>query len=768
MSPRYSLLMLALSPVLLTAKVFAADAASAKTLEAVEIKASEIKTSPQLKQQQVSAKDIDSQQISNLTDLVRMVPGVNLTDIGRFGSSGFNIRGVEGDRVKIAVDGLALGETMDPDSHAPYEFFRSGLGGIDPDALKQVNILKGADAISAGSGALGGAVLFLTKDPADFLNSSGDDGALKFKSQYSGNNSEWLHSITGAARTGRLESLLVYSSRDGEESQSYDRHSTVTGPGSTSADPLSAQSRNLLLKLQYSLLPEHKIGYSLDSYQTDSSLQNLSRQDQTYLSRTGLDDSNRDKHSLQYDYLAGLALFDTLQLKFDHQNSRNHGLTRMTVTATCPQNVSPCIREEDRDFRQKLTQWTAAFDKELNTEKLLQQWTYGLQAQNKTVSSVAIDRRFVGQTSTLATTEVDPAFVPVTDISTRSIYARNLLSLTDTAWSFGLGARYDSIDYNPQLSATYQDKTGSVKAVDFGAASYQAQLHYQLDERSRLSLQAGRGFRAPTTEDMYLQTSTTSLQEALSGNTVTLPTAQANPALKPEHSLNLELSYQLTLDNSAHQLSLFRDKYSDMIQSGQFTINPTTVYQSCVRGVCSKQNGAVYSMPVNIDSAVVKGIELEGHWQPDAHWRLNWAATYQSGEEQNGEPLLSVMPWSAVLGVGYQLSDDIRLLLNNRYQAAKSSSDAWVYNSSGAQTAATPYLSDSAFVSDLSLQWQLLDQLALTAGVFNLLDQEYYRWERLQYVTQSVGAVRGGVSGDGIRRYLESGRYGKVSLTLSF
>ena len=768
MSPRYSLLMLALSPVLLTAKTFAADTASAKTLEAVEIKASEIKTSPQLKQQQVSAKDIDTRQISNLTDLVRMVPGVNLTDIGRFGSTGFNIRGVEGDRVKIAVDGLALGETMDPDSHAPYEFFRSGLGGIDPDALKQVTILKGADAISAGSGALGGAVLFLTKDPADFLKASGDDGALKLKSQYSGNNSEWLHSVTGAARSGRLESLLVYSHRDGEETQSYDHHSSVTGPGSTSADPLSAQSRNLLLKLQYSFLPEHKIGFTLDSYQTDSSLQNLSRQDQTYLNRTGLDDSNRDKHSLQYEYLAGLPWFDSMQLKFDHQNSRNHGLTRMTVTATCPQNISPCLREEDRDFRQKLTQWTAAFDKELNGDTVQQQWTYGLQAQNKTVSSVAIDRRYVGQTSTLATLEVDPAFVPVTDIRTRSVYARNLLTLTETAWSLGLGARYDQLDYDPQLSATYQDKTGSVQPVDFGSASYQAQLHYQLDERSRLSLQAGRGFRAPTTEDMYLQTSTTSLQEAVSGNTVTLPTAQANPALKPEHSLNLELAYQLTLENSAHQLSVFRDRYSDMIQTAQFTLNPTTVYQSCVRGVCSKQNGAVYSMPVNIDSAVVKGIELEGHWQPDANWRLNWAATYQTGEEQNGEPLLSVMPWSAVLGVGYQLNDEVRLLLNNRYQAAKSSSDAWVYNSSGAETAATPYLSDSAFVSDLSLQWQLHDQLALTAGVFNLLDQEYYRWERLQYVTQSVGAVRGGVTGDGIRRYLESGRYGKVSLTLSF
>ncbi|ALZ75761.1 TonB-dependent hemoglobin/transferrin/lactoferrin family receptor [Rheinheimera sp. F8] len=768
MSPRYSLLMLALSPVLLTTPALAADAASAKTLDAVEVKATALNTSPQLKQQQLSSKDIETQQISNLADLVRMVPGVNLTDIGRFGSSGFNIRGVEGDRVKIAVDGLALGETMDPDSHAPYEFFRSGLGGIDPDALKQVTILKGADAISAGSGALGGAVLFQTKDPADFLSASGDDGALKLKSQYSGNNSEWLQSLTGAARTGRLESLLVYTHRDGEETQSYDSHSTVTGPGSTSADPQSMQSQNLLLKLHYSLLPDHSIGYSLDSYQSDSSLQNLSRQDQTYLSRTGLDDSERDKHSLQYEYLAGLPWFDSMQLKFDQQNNRNHGLTRMTVTATCPQNVTPCIREEDRDFRQKLTQWTAAFDKELSNDQLQQQWTYGLQAQNKTVSSAAIDRRFVGQTKTLATLEVDPAFVPVTAIRTRSVYARNNLSLTGTAWSLGLGARYDQLDYDPQLSATYQDKTGSVKAVDFGAASYQAQLHYQLDERQRLSLQAGRGFRAPTTEDMYLQTSTTSLQEAVSGNTVTVPTAQSNPALKPEHSLNLELAYQLTLENSAHQLSVFRDRYSDMIQTAQFTLNPATVYQSCVRGVCSKQNGAVYSMPVNIDAAVVKGVELEGHWQADANWRLNWAATYQQGDEQNGEPLLSVMPWSAVLGVGYQLNDDVRLLLNNRYQAAKQASDAWVYSSNGVQTAATPYLSNSALVSDLALQWQFHDQLALTAGVFNLLDKAYYRWERLQYVTQSVGAVRGGVSGDGIRRYLESGRYGKVSLSLSF
>lgn len=66
------------------------------------------------------------------------------------------------------------------------------------------------------------------------------------------------------------------------------------------------------------------------------------------------------------------------------------------------------------------------------------------------------------------------------------------------------------------------------------------------------------------------------------------------------------------------------------------------------------------------------------------------------------------------------------------------------------------------------MQWQFHKNLSLTAGVFNLLDTEYYRWERLRYVTESVGAVRGGVTQDGIRRYLETGRYGKFSLTMSF
>lgn len=766
--------LLALAPVLplftmalpVQAAINAAE--SAKTLAAVEVKAQALSPSPQLQQNSVTAKQIEQQQISNLADIVRQQPGVSLSEMGRFGSSGFNIRGVEGDRVKIAVDGMALGETLDPASNAPYDFFRSGLGGIDPDALKQVTILKGADAITAGSGALGGAVLFQTKDAADYLSDSGDAGALRLKSAYSGNNREWLHSVTGAARIGRLESLLVYSSRDGHEIDSFDGRNNSSGGGRTAADPLSAQSKNLLLKLRYQFLPDQIISYSYDHFQSDSVLQNISRQDQVYLNRQGIDDTEREKHSVTYERLIPTAWYDSLQLRLDDQHNVNHGVTRMLVTAPCPQNVTPCRREEDRNFVQDNTQLTAAFDKEINGEQLLQQLTYGLQLQNKQVQTLALDRRYVGNSNTLATLEVDPAFVPQTAVKTRSVYLRDSLQWQQSAWSAVLGARYDQIDYQPQQSATYQDKTQSVKLVDFAAASAQAQLHYAIDDNSRLSLQLGRGFRAPTVENMYLATTTTTLQEVASGNSVILPTSIANPNLKPEYSLNTELAYSLQLGRSQHKIALFRDRYSDMISSSTFTLNPSTAYQSCSRGVCNKQQGVLVSTVDNIDEATVKGLELSGHWDADASWHLNWSASYQQGEEGNGRPLNSVMPWSAALGVGYQLNDAIRLLLNNRYQASKDASDTYKINSDGNISSAS-YLSNSALISDLSLQWQLSPQLQLTAGLFNLLDQDYYRWEKVRFVTAYVGSgVRGGVSGDGIRRYLEPGRYGKLSLTLSF
>ena len=54
----------------------------------------------------VSSKDIDNQMSSDVKKALQYTPGVDANGSGRFGISGFNIRGVEGDRVKMMIDGV--------------------------------------------------------------------------------------------------------------------------------------------------------------------------------------------------------------------------------------------------------------------------------------------------------------------------------------------------------------------------------------------------------------------------------------------------------------------------------------------------------------------------------------------------------------------------------------------------------------------------------------------------------------------------------------
>lgn len=113
---------------------------------------------------------IDAQQINRglvrtLQDLVRYEPGVSVSsDPNRFGANSINIRGLEGNRVQMMVDGI----------RAP-SLFQFGIGPfnnstrsfVDLDSLKRVEILRGPASSLYGSDALGGVVSYMTKDPLE-------------------------------------------------------------------------------------------------------------------------------------------------------------------------------------------------------------------------------------------------------------------------------------------------------------------------------------------------------------------------------------------------------------------------------------------------------------------------------------------------------------------------------------------------------------------------------------------------------------------------
>ncbi|WP_216658170.1 TonB-dependent receptor plug domain-containing protein [Campylobacter mucosalis] len=120
-----------------------------------------------------TAKELSKQQVSDTRDLVKYETGISVVESGRFGASGYSIRGVDENRVAIQIDGLNQAQTLSSQGFKEifegYGNFNNTRNGVEIETIKQVNITKGADSIKTGSGALGGSVMFETKDAKDYL-----------------------------------------------------------------------------------------------------------------------------------------------------------------------------------------------------------------------------------------------------------------------------------------------------------------------------------------------------------------------------------------------------------------------------------------------------------------------------------------------------------------------------------------------------------------------------------------------------------------------
>ncbi|HBK45730.1 MAG TPA: TonB-dependent hemoglobin/transferrin/lactoferrin family receptor [Xanthomonadaceae bacterium] len=754
--------------------------ADATTFDPVEVRAKRENTaSANQNVTVIGAAQLQDEQAESMEDVIRYVPGVSIADMGRFGDNGFNIRGIEGDRVAMTIDGLSMAEGLE--TARSYEFFRAGRGGVDIDSLKSVEIVKGADSISAGSGALGGAVVFTTKDPYDYLKPTGNDTYVGLKTGYTSYNDQALGSLTVANRSGVVESMLTYTKRKGHEADGwYSSAETETGSARRTPDPIDHDSDNVLAKVDFVPSEAHRIGVVYERNRADNLVDNLSRVSAPgYLTRVGDDSNDRDRYGLRYTWKAGNALFDTLEAQADHQKTRSYGITRIlagsgtsanptasAVTTPCTLAL-PCERAEDRSDEQTLDRVAVDFDKALQGDGWRQSLLYGAAWQRRSIDYTAIDYRW-NNAGVLDSATVDPAQVPKTDADAWNVYLRDRIGLLDDRLQLTFGARYDHYRYSPRLDDSFEDATGTVREVSFAAPTWQAGISYEFLPHQTLWFQAGRGFRAPTTGEMYAPTSTTEITEVATGNSVTVPTIAANPDLDAEKSLNLELGWRWESERARIGVSVFRDRYDDFIDTVTLTANPDTQYQSCTRGVCTVRNGYAYSSVVNVGEVTVKGFELEGMWKLGEAWLLRAAWSHNDGEQKDGSPLDSINPDRGVVGLNWQgLGERLRVTGNLTHALAKKREDVNVASDIFGQEA-EPFLSDAYTVFDLFGSYRINEHVRVNAGVYNLFDERYYQWARIRNVTRGDFYLYGYATDDGIGRYSEPGRNYRVTLYWTF
>ncbi|MCK0163396.1 TonB-dependent receptor [Marinobacter sp. S6332] len=116
----------------------------------------------------VGAEAIDRSLADGLGDVFAGEPEVSVG-----GSVGIAqkvyVRGLEDPLLNVSVDGATQGGVL---------FHHTGRIVVDPDLLKRVEVDAGAGKATAGAGALGGAIRFITKDPEDLLREGENLGAL--------------------------------------------------------------------------------------------------------------------------------------------------------------------------------------------------------------------------------------------------------------------------------------------------------------------------------------------------------------------------------------------------------------------------------------------------------------------------------------------------------------------------------------------------------------------------------------------------------------
>ena len=102
-------------------------------------------------------------QSAQASDLLKKAIGISVQNSQNGGGSP-NLRGMEANRLLIIVDGIPLNNTIFRGGHL------QSASIINPTFLQGAEVLFGPASVAYGNGAMGGAILFNTKDPENENN----------------------------------------------------------------------------------------------------------------------------------------------------------------------------------------------------------------------------------------------------------------------------------------------------------------------------------------------------------------------------------------------------------------------------------------------------------------------------------------------------------------------------------------------------------------------------------------------------------------------
>ncbi|WP_312664272.1 TonB-dependent receptor domain-containing protein [Pantoea sp. CTOTU49201] len=705
----------------------------------------------------ITAQELQKRGANDFGSIMRYEPLISATGssggssagksgFDRAGYTGYNIRGLESNRVGMDIDGIPI-----PDATGrPYvsrtgnNTFGIGRDYIDPYMFGSVDIEKGATAVDQPNTSIGGNVSFHNKSADDYL-SSDKNTYFGYQSGYDSSNRSWHNGITAAAGDDELRGLFVYSRRDGQE--------TENNSGVIDAYPANWHSDAFMTSGIWQPNDQHKLSATFDYYHKtnhshydtwDTSGNTVwgTAQQQSDTRRWGI--NLADEWTPYNDFI------DTLTTRLYWQQTQAHDNTYLPTSASQYGFVYSDFNVDTYGFDTRGTktlgrhELSAGVNARLdNSERPFRQEptpsTFSAITQPQSDSRTFAVAGYLQDKINFDVDSHNFAVIPGVRVMYQSTKPKDLGDLTNGS----------TVLTEEQVDALYGKTNSDTQVLP--------SLTFQYDITPALTtyLQYKRGVQFPTTSRLYgswnLGSSYAgSAQYALIGNT----------DLKTETSNNFEwgLKGQAT-EGVTVNTSVFYNQYKNFIAYTRYrrSANPEMF-------VNVPSNIYTSYQAENRDKAYIYGAEIStkvnyGTWFPQVDGLSStFALGYNEGKSKSsyaGDKYIdldSVAPLKAIVGLAW---DDkargygaaLTATFVKGKQATATNRESYTNTGTAITDSTSEYMRVPGYgMVDATAYWQATKNVKLSGGIYNITDRKYWDYTSSRTLTSSNAQERNDIN----------------------
>lgn len=474
----------------------------------------------------ITQKEIENNGAQTIADLLKDMPGVEVTTDGSQGSKRIMIRGEKTFSTLVMIDGQRITEQKSM-SGTPIL--------IDPSQVERIEVIKGPASVLYGSDALGGAINIITKKGngkkavegtvTAGYNSSNDGGNAS--AQIFGTAGGWDYRI-GASYEGGRDLKLAHGKAEGTD--------------------FETKSANAYLA--YHVNDNHVFGASVDYFDLDF---NSSSPDMT------LDEFY--VHVPEWKRLK-VGAFDEIRYVNKYLSKIRTDVFYQKATKYMDNHVGAFMGPgkfmiNDNAADNTLKQFGASIQADWTlTDKLYLITGYNLSYEKLDAESTSFTRGNMGRPINM-----DKYLFYRGNLLTQALYASADYNVTDTV-TLNFGTRYTYVRTDMKQADGYSISSGKTSNIQQttgkktdGQFVFNAGVLWH--PRNDLTLRAAwsQGFRVPLLQERYVDTTM--------GQTRTVRVG--NPDLKPEKSNNFEIGARWVSGPATVDAAIFYNRVTDLI-----------------------------------------------------------------------------------------------------------------------------------------------------------------------------------------------------------